>query len=52
MAGCFKEGARRFAYAPCEAEQQQSFRADARVTFFGAKKVTKENTQVQFETAN
>jgi hypothetical protein len=28
------------------------FRAGARVTFFGAKKVTKENIQVQFETAN
>jgi hypothetical protein len=27
------------------------FRAGARVTFFGAKKVTKENIQVQFQTA-
>jgi hypothetical protein len=27
------------------------FRAGARVTFFGAKKVTKENTQVQFKSA-
>jgi hypothetical protein len=36
----------------CKGKAWYLFRAGARVTFFGAKKVTKEDTQVQFKTAN